>query len=237
MSHLLIALAVLASLSVYPGGLTLLVSALAVAFAFRLGRGRQSARLAPPSLAAVIGAELVVVSLPWPGSPLVELGTLGLAAAPLAAIPVTVLGILWGRPPGSAPAKVMLELGYRALTAALLLGLALFLRSPGWSGVLSAGGLGAIAGRAGVAVVVLLSLPLLAGPPQTASGVTRWAALGALCLFLLAPPLTGWPVPVGLAVWLLGAAALGAVAGLGARAAGAGPAQGLAARAGRIWIP
>ncbi len=237
MSHLLLVLALLAGLAIYPGGVSLLGASAIALLAFHLGRGRPLSSAAFPSLAVLTGAELVALSLPWPGSPLLQLGSLGLAAAPLASLPMTVLGVLWGGRGQRGRGRAGLEVLYPALVSSLLLGLALILRSPGWAGVLSARGAGAEVGRVAVAVVVLGSLPLWAGTPGSPSGAVRWSAIGAACVFLLIPAVAGWPVVVGLGVWGGSALALGGAAGVAARAAGTRWGRGLAAHAGRIWIP
>ncbi len=237
MSHLLLVLALLAGLAIYPGGVSLLGASAAALVAFHLGRGRPLASAAFPSLAVVTGAGLVALSLPWPGSPLLQLGSLGLAAAPLASLPMTVLGVLWGAPRAGGSGRAGREVLYPALVSLLLLGLALILRSPGWAAVLSARGLGAELGRVSVAVVILGSLPLWAGSPGSPSGAVRWTTLGGACAFLLIPAMAGWPVVVGLAAWGVAASALGGAAGVAVRAAGTGWGRGIASHAGRIWIP
>ena len=237
MNHLLLLLSLMAGFAVYPGGATLLVASATALFAFNLGRGRPIASVPFPSLAVLAGAELVALSLPWPGSPLLQLGSLGLVVAPLASLPMTVLGVLWGRSGGSARVRPGLEVLYPVLVSLLLLGLALALGSPGWAGVLSAPGTGAEVGRVAVAVAILGSLPLWAGSPGSPSGALRWMSVTGACAFLIIPAMAGWPVVAGLAVWALSALALGGAAGAAGRAAGTGWGQGLAARAGRIWIP
>ena len=237
MSHLLLLLALMAGLAIYPAGVSLLGASATALLAFHLGRGRPLAFAAFPSLAVLAGAELVALSLPWPGSPLLQLGSLGLAAAPLASLPMTILGALWGRPGESGHVRSGLEVLYPFLVSLMLMGLALILRSPGWSDVLSARGAGAEIGRVTVAVAILGSLPLWAGSPGSPAGALRWTSLGGACAFLLIPAMAGWPVVVGLAVWGLSALVLGGAAGAAGRAAGTGWGRGLASRAGRIWIP
>jgi hypothetical protein len=236
-SHLLLLLALMAGLAIYPAGVTLLGASAAALLAFHLGRGRRLASLPLPSMAVLAGAELVALSLPWPGSPLLQLGSLGLAAAPLASLPMTVLGVLWGRPGDSRGLRFGLEVLYPVLVSLMLLGLALVLRSPGWAGLLSARGAGAEIGRVAVAVAILGSLPLWAGSPGSPSGAFRWTSLAGACAFLLIPAMAGWPVVVGLAVWGSCALVLGGAAGAAGRAAGTGWGRGLASRTGRIWIP
>ena len=237
MSHLLLLLSLMAGFAIYPGGVSLLVASATAIFAFHLGRGRPMASAPFPSLAVLAGAELVALSLPWPGSPLLQLGSLGLAAAPLASLPMTVLGVLWGRSGDSPRVHSGLEVLYPVLVSLLLLGLALVLGSPGWPEVLSAQGTGAEIGRVAVAVAILGSLPLWGGSPGSPPGALRWVSVTGACAFLIIPAVAGWPVVVGLVVWELSALVVGGAAGVAGRAAGTGWGRGVASRAGRIWIP
>ena len=237
MSHLLFLLALLAGLVIYPAGVSLLGASAASLLAFHLGRGRRLASAPVPSMAVLTGAELVALALPWPGSPLLQLGSLGLAAAPLASLPMTVLGVLWGRTGEGAAVRSGRDVLYPVLVSLVLLGLALILRSPGWAEVLSARGAGAEVGRVAVGVAILGSLPVWAGSPGSPSGALRWTSLGGACAFLLIPAMAGWPVVVGLAVWGSGALVLGGAAGVAGRAADTGWGRALVSRAGRIWIP
>lgn len=237
MSHLLLLLALMAGLAIYPGGVSLLGASAITLLAFRLVRGRPVSLTPFPPVAVLAGAALVALSLPWPGSPLLQLGSLGLAAAPLASVPMTILGVLWGRTGQGGTVHSGRAVLYPLLVSLLLLGLALILGSPGWAAVLSARGAGAEAGRIAVAVAILGSLPLWAGSPAALSGALRWTSLGGACAFLLLPAMSGWPVVLGLVVWGSGALAVGAAAGAAGRAAGTGWGRGLAAHAGRMWIP
>ncbi|MGA9775033.1 MAG: hypothetical protein WBU92_03830 [Candidatus Dormiibacterota bacterium] len=242
MNHLLIAFSLLAAVCLYPGGLTLVAAAAGARLGFLpFGGGQASGRFrglaGPYPLVTLVAAVLVVLTLPWPGNPLAQLLPLGLASSPVGGVPVTIAGLLWLRPLAEGEGGTRPAILYPGFLGILLLTLALALHSPGWVGVVGARGAGAEVGRVIVGVIGLASLPLWGGSPARPRGGLTWAPVIALCLFLIIPGVAGWPVPVALGLWLAASALAGVLAGLGGRALGSGQLAGLAASAGRIWIP
>lgn len=238
MTHLLIAWGLLAAICLYPAGLTLALASGACALGFRAARGRWGTPPARCGIAApATGAALVVLTLPWPGSPLAQLPALNLVGAPIGGVPLTIAGLLWLRPLPDPRSPRRPAIGYPGAVCLLMLLLALALRSPTWAAVVAAGGAGAGAGRVLVGLAALLLLPLWGGNPGEARGALTWAALLGPSLFLLDPAAASWPVWLAPAVWVAASLVAGAAAGAGARVPRIGPLAALFRGAGRIWIP
>jgi hypothetical protein len=223
-NHLLFAFALCAALAIYPGGLASLVASLmgssGALLRGRLGGPRLGALTVPKPWTTLLALALVGVALapmPWPDNPVAPVEVSWASGTDLGGI-VLSLGCLWalqllGAPPGRRGAAFALA---GAWSWGLLL-LSLAVHSATWSGVLTAGGLGAEVGRVLLAVSWLGSLPWVLGPP---GGVSfrgcGWAAGVGMSLLLGLPQLQSAPFPLALSAWWLVLAAIGLVWVVGA---------------------
>ncbi|MGA7173574.1 MAG: hypothetical protein WCB86_09965 [Candidatus Dormiibacterota bacterium] len=247
MNHLLFGFALCAALAIYPGGLAVLVASLVgggaqLWFPPNSRPGWLTGAVERPwsSLLGLAVAGTVLAPVPWPDNPVAPVGISWASGSTVGGIALT-LGGLWA----------LLLLGsnqpHRGSVLAILAGwslglviLATAVHSGSWSGVLSAGGAGAEAGRVGLAGVAICVLPwvLRGAPGGTSVRGAAWAATAGLALFLALPQLQAVPFPVALAAWwsLLGAISLGWAAGAnwGVRIAGR---LGLAASAATLNVP
>lgn len=209
MNHLLFGFALCAALAIYPGGVAVIVAAMAGGSA-RLLRGqanRSSLRgLLPSPVGALLGlvlAALVVAPLPWPDNPVAPVGISWASGSDLGGIALSLSG-LWGfQLLGSTDAQRGRTLTLAGVWSLGLVLLALALHSATWSGVLSAGGLGAEVGRVLLAVAWLCGLPLLLGGAPDGLSIRGfgWAAGAGMCLLLALPQLQSAPFPLAVAGW------------------------------------
>ena len=209
MSHILIALALCAALVIYPGGASALVALWLVSrpsrSPSRVSGLRQRIQVAHPNgawLGAGLLCGLVVLPLPWGGSPVAQINVGGLAGPGLGGLALSLLG-LWvlesfGRASSRLQGSTLISLGWA-------LGLVVFavaLRAPGWTGVMSGGGLGAELARLGLGLVSIVAIPWAGGSdPRHLLTAAAWAARLALSLSLVLPQLASLPAPVALGIW------------------------------------
>jgi hypothetical protein len=247
MNHLLFGFALCAALALYPGGLAVLVASLAGGLAqvgFRPARwfGWVSPALERPwsSLLGLALAGIVLGPVPWPDNPVAPVVITWASGSNFGGIALS-LGALWAlQLLGSNQPRhgwVLALLGGWSLALVLV---ALAVHSGSWSGILTAGGLGAELCRLGLAAVGICSLPLvLRGAPGGISLTgSAWAASSGVALFLALPQLQAVPFPLVLAAWwaLLVALGLAWAAGSnwGSRIAGR---LGFAASAATLNVP
>ncbi|HVC22313.1 MAG TPA: hypothetical protein VNH82_02630 [Candidatus Dormibacteraeota bacterium] len=226
MNHLLFGFALCAALAIYPGGLAVLVAALAGGLApFALGRREGWAGWAARpgnSTRLLLGlalAGLVVAPMPWPDNPVSPIGISWAAGSSLGGIALS-LSALWALQllgsKGPWPALVLVLLGIWSMGLLLL---ALAVHTVSWSGVLDAAGLGAELGRLGLAVLGIACLPLAlgGGPGGLSLRSAAWAAGVGMALLLALPQLQTVPFPVAFGAWWVLMAILGLVWSAGAR--------------------
>ncbi|MGC2192260.1 MAG: hypothetical protein WA751_07985 [Candidatus Dormiibacterota bacterium] len=224
MNHLLFGFALCAALAIYPGGLAVLVASVVGGGAqlwLRPGArtGWISGGVEGPwsSLLALGLAGAVLAPMPWPDNPVAPVGISWASGSNLGGLALSLGGIwalvlLGSRQPRRG--WVLTILGSWSLGLVLL---ALAVHSGSWSGVLTAGGLGAELGRVVLAAVGICSLPwvLMGGPGGSSVRGAAWATGAGVALFLALPQLQAAPFPVILAGWwaLLAALGLGWAAG------------------------
>ncbi|HVC39056.1 MAG TPA: hypothetical protein VNH20_03640 [Candidatus Dormibacteraeota bacterium] len=210
MNHLLLGFALCAALLIYPGGLAVLAAALAAGAGRVLDRRRgrpswRAALLLTPagSLVGLLLAGMVLAPMPWPDNPVAPVTVSWASGTDFGGLALS-LGGLWALLLlGSGPTRRGWVLG---LFGAWSLGIILFGLSVGsasWSGLLSAGGLGAEVGRVGLCAWVLgsLALTLRGNPEGEFLGAIVRAAGGGLVLLLAFPQLQRGPFPVVLGLW------------------------------------
>ncbi|HVB13426.1 MAG TPA: hypothetical protein VNH38_01545 [Candidatus Dormibacteraeota bacterium] len=218
MNHLLFGFALCASLAIYPGGLAVLVGSL-VGGAAQLGARRGGLRgwLAEAvirSWSSMLGlalAGLVLAPMPWPDNPVAPVGISWAAGSNLGGIALSLSGLWALQLLGSSQPRrgwVLLLLGSWSVGLVLF---ALAVHSGSWSGILTAGGLGAEVARVGLAVLGLGSLPwvLWGAPGGSSLRGAAWAAVAGVALFLALPQLQSAPFPAVLIAWWALLAALG----------------------------
>lgn len=222
MNHLVFAFALCAALAVYPGGLAVLgaMAAQAAPALPALGPGpiwvrglRALGSGWGRGLAAVALAGLAVAPLPWPGNPVAPV-TVSWAAGRELGGPALTLGALIGLLllASPEPARARATASACAWSLGLVL-LALAVGSAGWSGLLSAPGLGAELVRVflGVGWPAALGWNLLPGAlPADPARAAAWAAGSGVGLLLALPQLLGTPFWVALLAWWALALLLGA---------------------------
>ena len=227
MSHVRVALALCAALVVYPGGVSAAVGLgliqtgrLAPASRARLLGWVRSTRVNPTWLGAGLLCGLVVLPLPWGGSPSFHLDAGGSNGMGLGGVAGSLLA-LWVLEAWAQPARHRPLLTLVALAWSLgLVGLAVALRAPTWAGVMAAGGAGAELARVALGLASLLSVLWIVtgtGPDHPRDGAViagARAARLALSLSLLLPQLQTLPAWAVMAIWwgccgLLGLAGAG----------------------------
>ena len=225
MSHILIGLALCGALLIYPGGATIGVAALLLAWAPRKLRGRGTpafmlwrASRGPTVLGAGGLAGLVVLTLPWPSNPIVSMSFASLSDTGVGGVALSVLAVTaldaWA---AAGQSRMAARFACSALSALSLVLLAELLRSPQWGQLLTEGGAGPAMGRFAVAGLLLILAPWAAGPApeRDVRGAADWTARLAIALFLCFPELRVLPVAGTIAcVWaaalVIGAAWAGA---------------------------
>lgn len=210
MSHVRVALALCAALMVYPGG----VSAAVGIGLLQIGwpgpggldglRGRiRAAALNHTWLGAELLCGLVMLPLPWGGSPSFHLDAGGSTGIGIGGVAVSLLALWvlesWARAPRRFPGATLLALSW----SLGLVGLAAALRAPTWAGVMGAGGLGAELVRLGLGFTSLVSVPWVAGghPRRGIATTAACAARLAISLSLLLPQLQTLPAWLVVAIW------------------------------------
>jgi hypothetical protein len=212
-NHLLVGFAICAALSIYPGGLTVLVAALAgsagpvlVRPGARWRREEFWNRLSRNSAATLLGvalAGLVLAPMPWPGNPVAPLGVSWASGSDLGGLALTLSGLWALHLVGSARAhegRVLALLGAWSLGLILL---AMAVHAATWSGVLTAGGLGAEVGRVLLAVAWLGLMPWALADAPGGAAVRDCAAVAGtgVALFLMLPQIQATPTLVVLPAW------------------------------------
>lgn len=210
MNHLLFGFALCAALVIYPGGLAALVASVAGGVAQRWFRpparpGWLGAAIERPwsSVLGLALAGIVLAPMPWPDNPVAPIGISWASGSDLGGIALS-LGGLWALELlGSSQSRrgwVLTILGTWTLGLVLL---ALAVQSDSWSGILTAGGLGAELGRLVLAGLALSALPwvLRGAPGGTSVKGAAWAAGAGIALLLALPQLQAVPFPVALAAW------------------------------------
>jgi hypothetical protein len=178
------------------------------------GRAGQSwlwARVVPnpsTSLLALALAGLALAPMPWPDNSVAPVGVSWASGSDLGGIALS-LACLWALQLLGSPRRGLALVVAGAWSWGLVL-LSLAVHSASWSGVLTAGGVGAEVGRVLLATVLLGSLPWVLGPPGGASfRGCGWAAGVGMALLLGLPQLQTDPFPLALGVWWALLAALG----------------------------
>ncbi|HUY55588.1 MAG TPA: hypothetical protein VMV23_10555 [Candidatus Nanopelagicaceae bacterium] len=227
MSHVGVALALCAALMVYPGGVSAAVGLGLIQIGWPgpsglegLRRRIRAAALNHTWLGAGLLCGLVMLPLPWGGSPSFHLDAGGSSGIGVGGVAVSLLALWvlesWARAPRGLPGATLLGLSW----SLGLVGLAAALRAPTWAGVMSAGGLGAEMVRLGLGLTSLVGVSWVAvGHPRRGIATTAaGAARLAISLSLLLPQLQTLPAWSVLAIWwgscgLLGLAGAGAGSG------------------------
>ncbi len=242
MSHILIGLAVCASLLIYPGGLTLLCGAWLLSKGSSMAAaGWRRRTQVDKTIVPLALASLAVVPLPWPGNPALALTAGGLSQVGVGGLGLTALGLLgmelWlaNGKRTSSPHTLL-----PVLTVLAILVLAEVVAAPDWASLLAATGTGAEAGRVGVGVACLLAFPWASGDPAGSRLAVACAAATrfAVAAFLIFPQVARTPVWLGLGVWLAACLAFGALWGVARRFELGRPAKpGLPGSADRLRLP
>lgn len=208
MSHIRIAVALCAGLVLYPGGVSAAVGMALV----RLGPAQVSSRAglrrwlttAHPDRSWVYAGllcSLVVLPLPWGGSPISQLQVGGVGGAGIGGLALSVLGllVLESRNGGRMVQVVLIGLVW----ALGLVAVAVTLRAATWSELVAAGGVGAELARLGLGLSSLALIPWAGAshPGRQAATAAAAAARLAVSLSLLLPQLQALAAGVDLVIW------------------------------------
>ncbi|MHB1501672.1 MAG: hypothetical protein ACYCYK_11000 [Candidatus Dormibacteria bacterium] len=222
MSHILIGLALCAGLLIYPGGVTLVGLSVLLASGASWWRSPRSWAWADagPSFVPLLLASLVVIPLPWPGSPLVGLDVAGLGRVGVGGVALSAMGLLGLDllAPALGPDR-WIRLLWSGLSVTAILVLAELVSAADWSSLLGASGVGAEGGRLLAGGLCLLAAPWTAGsqPELRLCSASAWTARVCVATFLVLPQLQQAPVWPALGAVLLACLAVGITSGVGRR--------------------